>query len=157
MSRFMSDDWVLPVIDRVNCDFFTAGRLVIQECTSCGTVQHPPGEICYQCHESDFRSRAVDGRGTVYSYTVVHHPLSPVLAKLVPYAVALVSLDEIPEIRILGNVIDVPASAVHIGLKVRVTFEEADDPDGGRLLQPQWRAAEVDLERPTSPTGASVS
>src|ERR1700733_3145987 len=101
----MPEGWVLPKVDQFNQGFFSSGKLVLQECSTCGNVQHPPEEICYQCHGTDFRGREVNGHGTVYSYVVVHNPPAPALASRVPYGVVLVSLDELPEIRILGNLI----------------------------------------------------
>ena len=42
MARFMPEDWPIPELDRFNRDFFTAGKLVVQQCEACETVQHPP-------------------------------------------------------------------------------------------------------------------
>lgn len=142
MPRYMPDDWPLPVIDQFNRPFFTTGRLVLQECASCGAVQHPPEEICQTCYAMEFRAREVDEHGTIFSFVVARHPSgSPVLSERVPYVIALVSLDERPEIRVLGNVVDVPPDEVRIGLPVKTVFEEAEDPDGGTILLPQWAAA----------------
>ena len=38
---------------------------------------------------------AVAGTGTVYTYTVVRHPVVPMLAPNGPYVVAVVALDEV--------------------------------------------------------------
>lgn len=137
MARFMPEDWPIPELDRFNRDFFTTGKLVVQECTSCGTVQHPPDAACNNCREMTFRSRETNGKGEIYSYVVVHNPPAPALAEAVPYAVALVSLEEFPHVRILGNVLNREPGEVAIGQQVQVTFEEIQDEDE-RLLMPQW-------------------
>ncbi len=140
MTRYMPDGWVLPAVDELNEEYFGAARLVVQHCASCAAHQHPPEEICHRCRGSELGWREVAGRGTVYSFIVVHHAPSPALADRVPYAVVLVSLDEHPDVRIVGNVIDLPPAEVHIGLPVSVVFEEIDDPEGGTIHLPQWKA-----------------
>lgn len=139
MGRFMPDTWPLPAIDRFNRGFFTSGKLILQECVNCGQVQHPPDDVCFNCQGMEFRGRETNGRGTIYSYIVVHNPPAPSLVDKVPYGVVLVSLEEYPEIRIIGNVLNRQASDLAIGQKVRVVFEEIDDPQTGeRIFLPQW-------------------
>lgn len=142
MSRYLPDEWAVPAIDKFNQDFFTSGKLMIQECVSCGHLQHPPEEACEDCQSMDFKSREASGTGTIYSYIVPHHPPSPLLAERVPYGVVLVSLDDHPDIRILGNVLNADESKLAIGQKVRVTFEAIHDKrSGADLLMPQWELA----------------
>ena len=47
-------------------------------------------------------------------------------AEAVPYAVVLVSLDEFPHVRILGNVLNREASEIEIGQKVQAAFEQIE-------------------------------
>jgi uncharacterized OB-fold protein len=137
----MPEGWPLPAIDDLTRDFFTTGRLLLQRCTACGTVQHPPEEVCYRCQGMTFDRVESGGRGTVYSYIVTHHPVSPLLKDRVPYGVVLVQLDDFPEVRILGNVLNVEPGQLRIGMPVRVVWEEVvDEAAGERLLLPQWEA-----------------
>ena len=139
MAPFMPDNWPIPEVDSLNRDFFTAGKLVVQECAACGTLQHPPDHACHSCQAIEFTSRETNGRGTIYSYIVVHNPPAPALADAVPYAVVLVSLDEHPQIRIIGNVLNRKSDEIEIGQAVRATFEEIqDDEEDERILLPQW-------------------
>ena len=139
MARFMPEDWPIPELDRFNRDFFTAGKVVVQQCVACQTVQHPPDAACNNCRAMEFRSLETNGEGTIYSYIVVHNPPAPALAEAVPYAVALVSLDEHPHVRIIGNVLNREPGEVAIGQKVRATFEEiADEEADETILLPQW-------------------
>ena len=50
-----------------------------------------------------------------------------------PYAVVLVSLDAAPDLRVVGNLLDVPVDEVAIGMPVEATWEErtAEDGDDG--------------------------
>jgi uncharacterized OB-fold protein len=131
-------DWVLPEVTDLNRAWFTSGELTVQECRSCGAVQHPPEEVCHACGAAAFTSRVVAPTGTVHSCTVVHHAVHPALADAVPYAVVLVALDELPEVRVVGNLLDVPVDEVRIGLAVHATFPERVADDGEVLHLPQW-------------------
>ena len=114
------------------------GRLVVQACDDCGAVQYPPELNCHQCYGFEMGWRTVSGRGHVWSWVEVEHPATPALQDFGAYTVALVELDDLPETKLLGNVIDAPPGGTSIGQAVRVVFERtAED-----LVQPRWRLAE---------------
>jgi uncharacterized OB-fold protein len=131
-------DWALPALTPFNEAWFTSGALVVQRCTACGTLQHPPEEICHVCGGMAFDGTTLAPTGTVYSYTVVHYAANKALADSVPYAVVLVSLDEAPQIRVVGNI---PGTEVHIGMPVVAEWDEHTAEDGTQILLPQWRPA----------------
>ena len=132
------EGWVLPAVTDVDRAWFTSGELTVQSCAACRHVQHPPEEVCRVCGGESFAGRVVAPTGVVHSYTVVHHAVNAALAGSVPYAVVLVALDELPEVRVVGNVLDVPAAEVHIGMAVHATFPERVADDGEVLRLPQW-------------------
>lgn len=139
MTRYMPEWWALPALDDENREFFTSGRIVVQSCTSCGAVQHPPEDVCHRCQGSELAWRTCKGEGTIYSHIVVEHPIPAMLRDRVPYAVILVSLDDLPEIRILGNPVNVAPERVAIGQRVRAVFEEVEDAETKQTLRiPQW-------------------
>jgi uncharacterized OB-fold protein len=143
VSRFLGDEWLLPALDAKNHGWFTAGRLVLQACSGCGAVQFPPEDACRACGSFELATRASAGRGRVASVAVVHHAVHPVLRPRVPYAVALVALEDFPHVRLLGNVLNRAHDRVAIGDRVRVAFEEVRDPESGEMLRiPQWEALE---------------
>ena len=65
------------------------------------------------------------GTGVVHTFTVVRQTADPFLKARVPYVVAMVELEEGP--RIMSNVIGCDVAAVHIGIAVSVTFEDAGE------------------------------
>jgi uncharacterized OB-fold protein len=141
MSRVLGDDWLLPALDAKNRTWFTSGRLALQACPRCRALQFPPEDACRSCGSFELGSRESAGLGRVESVAVVHHAVHPALRAHVPYAVALVALDDAPHVRLLGNVLNRAADRVAIGDRVRVVFEEVTDPDSGeRLRIPQWEA-----------------
>lgn len=108
-------------------------RYLIQWCTRDNTPIFYPREVCPHCLQSDaLEWRDASGKGTVYAVSVQYRPANPTMASRVPYAVALVELDEGP--RVMTNVINVPAEDVRVGQAVQLTWEPMSD---GRNL-PQF-------------------
>jgi len=79
-------------------------RLLVQRCGSCGDHQHYPRPFCVACGARDLALVAASGRGTVYSFTVVHRAPSAEFAP--PYTIALVRLEEGP--LMLTRIVDGP-------------------------------------------------
>jgi uncharacterized OB-fold protein/acyl dehydratase len=107
------------------------GKLLIQRCTSCGTLRHPPGPACAECHSFEWDTVEASGRGTVYSFVVVEHPQVPSFDY--PLPVVLVELEE--GTRLVSNLLDVPADEVEIGMPVVAELVTFDD----ELTIPQFR------------------
>ena len=102
-------------------------RLLIQRCEGCGTLRHPPRPMCPSCRSLEWDTLEASGRGTVYSFVMPRHPQLPWFDD--GYIVALVELEE--GTRLVTNLVDVMPEAVHIGMPVRVRFDEFD---GGLVL-----------------------
>ncbi len=105
--------------------FFEAARrrqLVVQRCGGCGTLRFPARAICSHCLSREATWMPVSGRGTVFSFAVMHQAAHPGFASEVPYAVVVVELDEGP--RLLTNVVDCPVGDVRIGMPVEVVFDD---------------------------------
>jgi 3-oxo-4,17-pregnadiene-20-carboxyl-CoA hydratase alpha subunit len=106
------------------------GELLIQRCTSCGTLRHPPGPGCATCGSLDWDTVRSSGRGTVYSYAVHHYP--PIPGFPVPNLVGLIELEE--GVRVVANVTGIEPDVVEIGMPVEVYFEDFDG-----VVLPQFR------------------
>jgi uncharacterized OB-fold protein len=107
-------------------------RLVLPWCTECNAAFWFPRAACPRCLSTSIEWRPASGQGTVHAASAQHVAAIPELADRVPYAVALVDLDE--GVRLMSNVIGCPADEVRGGLAVRVTWEPLAD---GRHL-PQF-------------------
>jgi uncharacterized OB-fold protein len=99
------------------------GRLLIQKCSECGALRHPPRSMCGKCQSTRWESIEASGRGSVYSYTVMHHP--PIPGYDFPCPVALIDLEE--GTRIVANVAGCKPEDIHIGMKVECSFEDVDE------------------------------
>ena len=100
-------------------------ELLLQRCTSCQTYRHPPSPRCQKCLSASHEWARASGRGTVYSYVVVHQALHPAFEDEVPYVVAIVELAEGPHM--LSNLIDVAIDRVRVGMPLSVCFQPASD------------------------------
>ena len=98
-----------------------AGRFEIQSCRRCGHRQFPPRLACAACHGTELEWQNSSGRGTVYSYTVVHRAPLEAFKADVPYVLAIIELEE--GARAMMNVRDVDPAAMQIGLPVEIFFE----------------------------------
>jgi uncharacterized OB-fold protein len=143
MTRYLGEGWMLPGTDALTKRFFSAGALVFQQCAKCAHVQHPPTDVCGACQSFEFTERTSAGRGRIESLTVAHYAVHPLLKDRVPYVVVLVSIDDVPGVRVIGNVLNFAPSEVRVGQRVCVCFEEAKDPQSGEMLRiPQWELVE---------------
>ena len=118
----------LPKLDDANRFFWTSGAdgvLRILRCDRCHYWLHPPGPICPLCLCSQLTPTAVSGMATVAAVTINHQPWTPGMK--VPFVVAIVELDEQKDLRLTTNVVGAQIDEVHIGQRVRVTFNHRED------------------------------
>jgi len=109
------------------------GRLLIQRCVDCGMLRHPPGPACPSCHSFEWDAVESSGRGTVYSFVVVHHPQAPQFEY--PLPVALVELEE--GTRLVTNIVGCEPDELSVGMPVVCELVAFDD----ELTLPQFRRA----------------
>src|SRR6476620_8766598 len=67
-------------------------ELLMQSCTDCTSIRNPPTTMCPECGSFAWAPVRMSGRGTVFSYTVHHHP--PLEGFTLPHPVGVVQLDE---------------------------------------------------------------
>ncbi|MGZ5364193.1 MAG: Zn-ribbon domain-containing OB-fold protein [Mycobacterium sp.] len=131
--------------------FWTGGRegqLLINRCHACRRFFHPPGPACWRCRSTDVAPEPVSGRGKVAAYTVNRQPWIPGLEP--PYIIAMVELEDEPDVRLITNVVDVSVEDVCVGLPVEVFFEDWTDPSGdeqSRVWLPLFRPVTADADR----------
>jgi uncharacterized OB-fold protein len=113
--------------DGLDREFWEALRrheLVVQHCKSCGTFQFGPEWICHSCRSFDLGWRRVVGRGRIYSWERVWHPVHPVLKEACPYIVVLVEIPEAQNVRMIGNLLGDPLQEPSFGAEVEAVFED---------------------------------
>lgn len=100
-------------------DATAAARLVLARCDECATVIWYPKTYCPGCGGLSVSWTDASGRGTVYSFSVVHRA-GGAFRDAVPFVVAYVELEEGP--RVLTNIVGCDPDTVSIGQAVRVVF-----------------------------------
>lgn len=113
--------YCIAVADRHGTD----GQLLIERCDSCLHWIHPAAGECPDCG-GRLVARPVSGRGTVFTYTVNHHPYNPEIPT--PYVIAIVELAEQQDLRLATNLVDCEPDSVVCGMPVEVRFAEHAKP-----------------------------
>lgn len=133
----MSDDKQLrpaPIRKRDNAFFWDGARqeeLRVQQCNSCGHLQHPPGPMCPQCLGVDMGYGVLSGKGKVYSWIIPRYPQVPMFEE--GLIVALVNMDE--GVRLLSNLCGIAPHDIVADMEVEAFFVDAQD--GEKI--PQFR------------------
>jgi uncharacterized OB-fold protein len=115
---------ILPQIDDTNRPYWDAaqeGTLRLQRCGSCSTLRYPLSPVCPHCLSNEVTWQDVSGRGEVYTFGVFRHRYNDAWGDRVPYAVAIVKLEEGPFV--ITDLVDVDADDVHVGMPVETTFD----------------------------------
>lgn len=119
---------LLPVPEGDAAAFWTGGlecKLMIHRCNACGHWFHPPAPACFRCRSTDVAPQPASGRGTVTTFTVNRQQWLPFMPP--PYVIAMIEIDEEPDVRIFSNVVGIAPEQVRIGMAVEVFFENWDD------------------------------
>ena len=131
----------LPLLDREETKpYWEAAKrheLVVQRCGDCSTWIWYPQQVCHHCNSWNVEWHRVNGKGKVFSWVILRHALHPYFADKLPLPVALIELEEAPEVRITSNIVDCDLDNIHIDMLVEVTFRDID----ANLTMPLFRPA----------------
>jgi uncharacterized OB-fold protein len=119
---------IAPLLTAENRYFWTAGsqgELRFKRCRACRTWIHPPAPYCAICLSKDLDIEAVSGRARIGGFTVNHQAWHPAFPP--PYVIAIVEIEEAPYVRLTTNIVNCDPGSLHIGMPVRVRFEQVED------------------------------
>lgn len=118
-----------PEVPELTQEFWDAAKrheLVIPRCRVCNSYFWYPREACPSCLRADWEWSPVSGKARLHTFTVVRQPSNPAFNEDVPYAYALVQLDEGP--RMISNVVDCPIpDGLAIDMRLEVSFDDVTD------------------------------
>ena len=100
------------------------GEFRVQKCSNCGHIRHL-SPACPQCLKAEHEWVAASGRGTVYSWIVVHQRYNRAFEEDLPYNVTIVELDEGP--RMVTSLVDVENQDIKAGTPVEVVFDRVTE------------------------------
>jgi uncharacterized OB-fold protein len=118
----------LPEINDENRPFWEAAQrheLIMQKCLDCAQYRYPPASICPHCLSMKAEWTRVSGRGRVYTWTVFHQVYHPAFKDEVPYNIAVVKLDEGPQL--ISTVVDCNNEDLYLDMPVEVVFDEVTE------------------------------
>ena len=98
-------------------------KLVMQRCSNCNDWVWLPQPVCRRCLTPTLEWTPTSGKGTIYTYVVMHRATAPTFES--PYTIAVVELDE--GARFLTNIVDIAPADVKIGMPVEVKFNDQGD------------------------------
>jgi uncharacterized OB-fold protein len=111
------------------------GQLLIQRCTACQTLRHPPAPVCIQCHSFDWDTLQASGRASLYSFVVMHYPEVPPFDY--PNPIGLIELEE--GVRLIAGLVGIEREQLQIGQRLQVEFQTFDD----QLTLPLFRPVDA--------------
>ena len=131
----------LPDTRNAGAKFWSAaaeGMLLVPRCTACTRTFWHPRPRCPYCGSGRVDWITSTGKGMIHTFTVVRQSGDPFFRTRLPYAVAMIDLDE--GVRLMSNIVETPLEALRIGLRVEVQFEAA----GVGMAIPLFRAQRGD-------------
>jgi uncharacterized OB-fold protein len=114
---------LLPPLTETNQPYWDgcrAGELRLQTCDACATPRFPDSQVCPSCMSDRYHWQRASGRGTVWSWIVMHQRYFAALADELPYNVAFVHLEEGPYL--MSSLVEVPED-LRVDEPVEVVFE----------------------------------
>jgi len=118
----MSAPITLPSITPLTRPFWDAckeGRLIIPRCNACGRHFFRPEVACTHCFATDWRWSEASGRGSLYSYSMVHRAPAPGFTT--PFVLAVVELAE--GCFMFSNLVGCEHADSRTGMARQVSFE----------------------------------
>ncbi|MQA80495.1 MAG: hypothetical protein GEV10_18785 [Streptosporangiales bacterium] len=115
---------VVPEVTASNRPFFEGareGELRVQRCSACGHHHFPPTSRCAACLSVKVEWTAVSGRGSLWSWVVMHRAYFTALKGSLPYEVGFVRLDEGP--MMMTRLVEIRGRDLACDMPVEVVFE----------------------------------
>lgn len=117
-----------PAINQDSAFFWQglkAGQLLIQRCKGCGVLRHPPGPACTECHSLEWDTVASTGRGSLFSFVVMHQPKHPAFDY--PLPVGLIELEE--GTRLVAPIKCTDTTTLRTGMRMEAIIESIEGED----------------------------
>ena len=115
----------LPIITQDSEAYWAAAkehRLTAQRCDDCGRLRFPPSASCWYCLSPHTTWVDLSGKGTIWSFIVMHQLYYPGFADDLPYPVVVVELEG--GLRVASNIVGIANEDIRIGMPVQVVFDD---------------------------------
>jgi uncharacterized OB-fold protein len=102
-------------------------ELWFRKCNSCSGVYFYPRDICPSCFSRNTTWTRSSGKGSIFTFAIVHRASIPAFRDDSPYVVAIVELEEGPKMPTNIVNIEPDPTKVRVGMPVEVLFEDISD------------------------------
>jgi hypothetical protein len=117
----------IPQADDESREFYDGARrheLMLMRCRACAGWRLPSRPRCPDCWSTDTEWARASGRGTLYSFGIMHQKF-PGFEADTPFQYAVVELAEGP--RIVSNVVGVPPDELRVDMPLQAVFDDVSD------------------------------
>jgi len=115
----------IPRRENLHAEFYDHCKnheLRFQQCFDCGTWRHMPRECCEECGSFNWNWKPSSGKGTLFSWTIIHRALHPAYKEEVPYASVIVEMEE--GVRLVTELDGITHDELELGIPLEVFFED---------------------------------
>ncbi|MCP4750071.1 MAG: Zn-ribbon domain-containing OB-fold protein [Proteobacteria bacterium] len=130
----------LPLITSLSKVFYDGckeGKLMYQQCQDCGKVVFFPKELCDGCLSENLEWKTSSGKGSLFTFTVTYDYAPPEFADDVPFALAIVNLEE--GFSIMSNMVECDFEKLECDMPVQVVF----DPVTPEITLPKFKPTKL--------------
>ena len=117
-------------------------ELWLRYCKRCEKAYFYPRDLCPACFGRETGWIQATGKGTIYTYGIVHQIPRPNYSGPLPFVIAMVQLEEGPIMP--TNLVDVEPepTAINVGMPVEVTFDDITE----NISLPKFKPLAEDLD-----------
>lgn len=98
------------------------GQLCFPYCPACARFHWYPMPLCPHCQGAGIEWRQVAPRGTLFSWTEIHHAFDARYAGPLPYIVALIDFADAPGVRLVSNIVGTAAHTLVLNMPLTAHF-----------------------------------
>ncbi len=121
MSDYKKPLPLITGLSKVFWDGCKENKLLYQKCRDCGRVNFFPKMVCANCMSRNLEWKESKGKGKIYTFTVTYDAAPPEFMSSVPFALAVINLDE--GFSILSNIVDCDYEKLTCDMPVEVVFD----------------------------------
>lgn len=136
-NLYLSPTRGTPRTDELTFQFFAGlreGKLLMQICDHCGTGQLGKYN-CFSCQSQSLRWISASGKGRLYSYALICANSNLEFNHGEPYNIAIVELNEGPQL--YTNIVNIDQDALCIGMSVQVIYSQLECGDVVPVFEPE--------------------
>jgi uncharacterized OB-fold protein len=133
MSEYKKPLPLITKLSKVFWDGCKENKLLYQQCQDCGQVIFMPKHLCPNCMSHNLSWNESKGKGRIHTFTVTYAYAPPEFMPDVPYALAMIKLDE--GFHMMSNIIECDYNKLTCEMPVEVVF----DPVTPEVTLPKFR------------------